>query len=173
MRTVRLSLAGTVIFTLLGGLGAAVLAQDAEPAPPARVSIEVLEGRLVGECGGEDPVVCTWTTFDRWSATDTRLSGRATRRVIQYVWEAPAGDVLEAMAVRLVNDAGAWVGTGRYVGSDVDLFSGYTLTGEGGYEGLTAFAAGGTGEDVHDYAYTLNAVIVDGEVPPFPEMPVE
>ena len=105
--------------------------------------------------------VCTWAGSEQWSATDDRLSGTATSRVIERTWGG-TGWIFEAHAIEVVNDEGTWVGTGRYVGGDLDLFFA-TLTGEEAYEGLSAVVTYGTdGEG-------MPGVIIEGELPPFPE----
>ena len=70
-----------------------------------------------------------------------------------------------AHALEVVNDEGTWVGTGRYVGPLGVSLS--TLTGEGAYEGLTAFVTEAY-DDLTDEDF-LEAVIIEGGLPPFPE----
>jgi hypothetical protein len=117
------------------------------------------------ECTGDAPVICTRAASLSVSATDPRLSGTMTERVTEYVWPARDG-IIEAYATKVVNDEGAWVGTGWWVeGLGVNM---YALTGERAYEGLTAFIT----VDYTDGKDIVTAVIVDG-VLPFPELPTE
>ena len=77
--------------------------------------------------------------------------------------------VFEGYAVEVVNDEGRWVGTGRGTGP-LGLFY-LTLTGEGEYEGLTAVVTDDPSDSDDDGISTNLAVIIEGELPPFPEMP--
>ena len=141
--------------------------QGAELAPPVVVTITESEGTGVEgeECTGDSPAVCTWGGSSQWSATDPRLSGTATMRATEYSWED--GGITEAYAIEVVNDKGTWVGTGRttvareFGGLNMD-----TLNGEGAYEGLSAVL---TQPDDN----IIKAVIVEGGLPPFPELPAE
>ena len=84
MRTLRLSLTGTVIVVLLGGLSSAVLAQEEPTAPEVPVSVT---GTVTEEAnqhfpsprseGGIAYVDGAWWTMT-WEANDPRLSGEGT-----------------------------------------------------------------------------------------------
>jgi S-formylglutathione hydrolase FrmB len=167
------------MLALVCGLSGAVLAhEDKEPAPPAKVTITVTRGTGEGSdegCTSDMPEVCTGTRpADQWSATDPRLSGTATTRAAEKWWPQ-GGDyrmypVFEAYAVEVVNDEGRWVGTGRAAGP-LDLIY-VELTGEGAYEGLTAVLTVDPTDSDDDGISTDLAVIIEGDLPPFPE-PVE
>ena len=127
---------------------------------------EVDPGECTTHAGGLEACTSVWSR--QWSATDPRLSGTATERVTEYFWEGPPGTILEAYAIEIVNDEGAWVGTGRAIGGmDIPDQSMYTLTGVGTYEGLSAVLT----PEV-DPVDLIKALIIDGELPPLPE-PIE
>ena len=142
--------------------------QGAELAPPVVVTITESDGTDEPEvCTGDAPAICTWGGSDQWSATDPRLSGTATLRATEYFWEGPPGGSTEAYAIEVVNDKGVWVGTGRAtVAREFGGLNMYTLNGEGAYEGLSAVL---TQPDDN----IIKAVIIDGGLPPFPELPAE
>lgn len=151
--------------------------QGAEPAPPVEVTITPEDGtdlepeQCTTRSGdpsatvGVDASACTRAASYLLSASDPRLSGTATILVIEYLWPG-RGAIYEAYAIEIVNDEGAWVGTGRHV-AQLDQTM-YTLTGERAYEGLTAVL--GYGPDSEEPGW--KGVIVEGGLPPFPE-PIE
>ena len=172
--------AGALVFTLGGLLLVAQpfdqqgsvpgAEQAAELAPPVAVTITESEGMDIEpeECTGNAPAICSRSKTAQWSASDPRLSGFVTERATEYYW--PVGGYTEAYAVEVVNDAGAWVGTGRTVqADDFGVITMYTLTGEGSYEGLVALMTYPQEEDGEG----MQGVIIDGGLPPFPEMPAE
>jgi hypothetical protein len=143
--------------------------EGAELADPVEVTITSTEvpGGDPGTCTTHagDYERCTGTTWShQWSATDPRLSGTATH----HVNEVSTGVIFEAYAIEVVNDKGAWVGTGRHASSPVDATV-LTLTGEGEYEGFSAFVFEDTSGSEEEAFKT--AVIIEGELPPFPELP--
>ena len=156
MRTLRLSLVGTVMLALLGGLGVVAVAQE-EGTEPTGVVINIV--------AMSDPGVrpATWT----FQASDPRLSGTAT---VAFTIEDYPGATLEALALRVVNDEGSWVGTGRGIASQSygDMQT-YILSGEGTYEGLSAFLS----VDIAREPGVIKGMVIEGELPPFPEPPAE
>jgi hypothetical protein len=153
MRTLRLSLTGTVALVLLVGASGSVLAQDAESEMQAAAeqgvvfstgSAELVDYVDVGvEETGADGV-------DRYrgliattaaESTDPRLTGTST-----LVWnrDAYAGyDGPEWGTVRTENDGGAWQGTYSafmFPDDEDEWYVAYIATseGEGGYEGLVS-----------------------------------
>jgi hypothetical protein len=148
MRTLRLSLAGTIIFMLLGVLSSTVSAQDPDAATWTHVTGSTVEGEWTVEgtpARWEDSVEHRPTrsqTFTvEWS--DPRLP--ATMHIDQDA-VLHHGDMTSyadymfvfADSLRLEDADGAWVGSGRGVsGSDGTIML-YELTGEGAYEGLSA-----------------------------------
>jgi hypothetical protein len=111
--------------------------------------------------------MCAWGDSAQYSAADPRLSGTATRWANEYEEEG-----YELYAVELVNDEGTWVGTGWASYRSPVAVS--TLIGERAYEGLTAYLISDY-ENYEDHLgeFIIRAVIVEGELPPFPELPAE
>ena len=169
MRTLRLSLAGTVILTLLGGLGGVILAGD-ENAPaadrPHQVSGTNL-GYRIFESGAntrEDGRTLQrgYGSYDTIEMDDARLSG-----TLYHVWNRdylPYGQVLTG-TVELVNDDGSWVGTMRGYkvgGHDWQM----ELTGTGAYEGhaaLLEFRA------LDGYRQEVEGFVFPGTLPEYPD----
>ena len=194
---IRAIIAGALVFATGGVLliaqpfdqqgGVPGAEQAAELAPPVKATITATEvtgaqdegctdgsGNALETCTCNVPEICTWHSSDQWSATDPRLSGTATRRATEQWWPN-GGDrslypVFEAYAVEVVNDEGRWVGTARGAGPLGG--QGYlTLTGEGGYDGFTAVVVNDPTDSDDDGITTKVAVIIEGELPPFPELP--
>ena len=177
MRTLRLSLLVTVILTLLGGVGGAVLAQDEEAdlMAPATVtgSVRYTGGHQSGEIFPIDETVrqSGMISSHAWEASDPRLSGReAYLKTFDYY---PPGFDVDATTRVLENDSGRWVGTGVgmenvFISTDVPRLSTATviLHGEDAYEGLTAYLLMDEGTSG---SATFTGVIFPGEMPPFPE----
>ena len=177
MRTLRVSLAGTVILTLLGGLGGTVLAQDgaADLMAPATVtgSVRYIGGQQSGEIAPVDGMVrqSGMISNHKWEASDLRLSGTEayTKNWDRY----PLGFDVDATTRVLENDGGRWVGTGVgmeevSISTDTPLLSTATviLHGEDAYEGLTAYLLLDEGTSG---SATFAGVLFPGEMPPFPE----
>ena len=98
------------------------------------------------------------------------MSGTATFRTTIHWYPDSAGCRSRGhAAVRIVNDEGAWAGTGRTINSlNNGRMEMLELSGEGAYEGLTAFLV----EDLFHTPGTAKGVIIEGELPAFPE-PIE
>jgi hypothetical protein len=185
MRTLRLSLAGVVILSLVGGLSVAVVAQDgADPLDPAYFTF------TVGEPGewdvGESTDIDDMTTEVRGAtvvgipveASDPRASGLLASAHNADSFESDDSGVRTAtVSVRLVNDSGAWSGTSTGVtvlAEDAPRSTELTvLAGEGGYEGLSlVMSASHDGDNEMLWGVIIPA---DG-MPPIPdsvEVPVE
>ena len=150
MRTLRLSLAGLVILTLLGGLAIVAVGQD-ESAAPAGLP----EGPAAFEFTVErtDDGVFFVSSDARFSGTYT--SSEDTRL------EVLPGQFLRSDLKRLENEAGAWEGPSNgYFWDDGNTFSCHTWwIGEGAYEGLNAFTI--SSSDPEPY----RGVIFEGDVP--------
>ena len=177
MRTLRMSLAGTLTVALLGGLGGAVLGQDEEAdlMAPATVtgSVVYIGGHQVGERSSGDGVVreSGMISNHKWEASDPRLSG--TEAYTKNWDHYPLGFDVDATTRVLENDGGRWVGTGVgmeevFISTDTPLLSTATviLHGEDAYEGLTAYLLMDEGTSG---SATFAGVIFPGEMPPFPE----
>jgi len=180
MRSLRLSLAGTLVLALLGGMGGAVAQDEGATVPdgphpvtgqiwigavlqPATVTEE--EGRQVRRGFG------FWDTIE---LDDARLSGK-----LWQVWNRDSiggplkqGDgEVAAAALELVNEDGSWVGTMRGYAS-MGPRSHYwqiELTGTDVYEGHSAllYAHGPAGGP-----WAVEGFVFPGALPPYPD-PVE
>lgn len=187
MRALRVPLVGTVIVALLGGLGGAVLAQEAEAPPldePHRVTGQLRydpygsysygqaswnEERRVEERRG------AWFADDPIEMDDPRLGGLNSET---WNWDTYGGTLKagrgEVMAsrVKVVNDDGYWIGTMRgYVAYEPGrhLYMHYELTGKGAYEGHSAllYATGPQGGP-----WDFEGFVFPGPVPEYPDAPV-
>ena len=173
MRTLRLSLAGTVFVALLGGLSGAVAAQD-DPMAPALVTGTVTpvgEASLGSPSFGDDVIVFEGVSAtNRWEASDPRLSGTST-----YTgdWQEylSAGFVVKAGTRVIENDDGRWVGTATALQGERVNTDTVVLHGEGAYEGLTAYVL--MWDPPLAPQATFDAAIFSGEMPEFPEPPAE
>ncbi len=138
MRTLRLSLAGTVMLTLLGGLGSAVVAQDAESAGnPDRDQSRTFDGSSTcpvhysstnTEWGIQQQRGVTIECNDEMS--DPRVSGPLT---ITYDRDCyPWLGCVEKGTFRLAGPDGNWIGTYTASSSHLDEVSMLgTRVGEG------------------------------------------
>ena len=186
MRTLRLSLAGTVILMLLRGLGAVVAGDDETLASerPHQVSGSCVYaghrtfGAYVeedGRTGRHGDLVRVGCEMD-----DARLSGSlwvlSNMDAIGGRIRASEGEVM-AQTVELVNDDGSWVGTNRgYIAYEplgrVHYWQ-LELTGTGVYEGHSALLqvkGPGTGP------YEVEGFVFPGALPEYPgpvEVPAE
>ena len=143
MRTLRLSLVGTVILVLLGGLGGAATAQDEATGavePVAVTGAQTSEWvHTVGTTVNEEGVYHTrgpWWTVT-WEADDPRLSGEGTWTV-NWNFLLEDGPSIGTSAIVLANPDGRWVGTGQGFGDGSVDHELIVLRGEGDYDGLTA-----------------------------------
>ena len=166
---------------LIAGSSLATIAQDeAEPTatyatgsmswPPA----EIVPPEVEESAGGNDErglqLIDLAVEFD-----DPRLSGQLTTHgngTTRLLADGRAW--IESRAHRLVNEDGAWAGSGTLVralgdetGLEVDREE-MLLTGEGAYEGLIAYIYA----DPDDGAAPLKALILEASPPPAPD-PVE
>ena len=177
MRKLRLSLVGTVMLTLLGGLGGAVAAQDDEMTG-TRVTGVVSGPQWPGPWPAptEEGGATYWSDWRverpvEWS--DPRLPSMMTTVLSISEHRIPA-DIVQTWAAthRLDGPDGAWTGTERGVnnlstepGGRVGLL---VLTGEGAYEGWTAVLATLT----EPWGEFYEGFILEGHPPAMPD-PVE
>ena len=179
MRTLRLSLAGTVILTLLGGLGGVAVAEDDESSDPNAI----VSGSW--RDGGPSSWVFEFSEEGVPDEPGWVGHGRGLRRTDSYEWSDPRlptkgqavvnfeayGD--SGMAVRstwlLEGPDGYWTGpwTG-FCDADERCQGTAVLTGHGDYEGLYAIL---TERPPLSSAYrtTYEGAIYSGEMPPMPE----
>jgi hypothetical protein len=184
MRTLRLSLAGTVILALLGGLSGAVAAQAEETAsalPVAAVTGTVIT-QVFDDSDEEYSVNAAGVGHARgthlvetYEYSDPRLPAEKRIELNFDIYPLRGwGDVwVLTSTIRLDGPDGYWTGTGQWFGpvggklASMDVYAGSqdVLVGHGAYEGLMAVLGcdGVTG---------CSGYIVKGEMPPMPD-PVE
>jgi hypothetical protein len=195
MRTLRLSLAGTVILTLLGGLSVAVVAQDEEPTPITFVTGTVAE---VYGYDVDDEAEGDLSSHDIRGYEVMTQSGGPLRQVVEWsdprlptdLWLA-VGYTLIAIEVGidgamnaawqslLEDQEGRWRGTGRSVQGADQKYSLYVLTGEGAYDGLSVLLRGTIPDDeeaglLHAHApwdMAYEGYIFEAELSPLPDAP--
>lgn len=175
MRTLRLSLAAIVAAALLVGTGASVMAQSEEEAAadttsPVVVSgtLECLESAAEGEDAGQSVV-----TVHAWQADDERLSGEVTYDGRWQIYGEASEDTgsTEATAdnalYEIVNEGGRWLCEAARGPEPRTGDIGHTLvfTGEGGYEGMTAYLH----VDWTQSPFVFNGLILPGDEPPYAE----
>ena len=174
MRTLRLSLVGTVLLALLGGVSGGVLAQTDE-APTATY----VTGGEVSTGQGDGPY-----REKEMAWSDPRLPSRMFYEFIidDHLATHPDGPAMAGRmtrSYRLDGPEGAWTGTGRVLGWGMRPASAeeheetwiemLTLSGEGAYEGLSATLVRVIyGGDIGPY----EGFIFEGGHPPFPD-PIE
>ena len=160
MRALRLSLAGTLILALLGGLSGAVVAQDDEGS--GTFTIESTEDLGEFDFDASGNAIITMSK----EASDPRMSGTWTE-----VWGCQQGSGIETCvaSVLVENEGGTWLGRANGFGSPSGVYDMTVFDGQGGYEGLTALRVvitTPTGE-------VEEGVILDFEMPEQPELPAE
>lgn len=171
MRTLRLSLVGTVMVVLLGGPGGVATAQDETTAPEQPVAVTgtvtSMDVQSYGNTVTKDGIYHTegpWWKIT-WEASDPRLSGQGTQ-VSNWIESESNGLGIGSSATVLVNPDGRWVGTGTGIGGPTWNYGSIVLHGEGAYEGLTAYVA------MHadpSGDHTFDAIIYGGELMAVPE----
>jgi hypothetical protein len=161
----------TTISILAVGLlaGSAVGAAGQEATGPAHVTGTIT---VSGECteaafGAECPIVI--------EASDQRLSGEGFVRNGDVVFEGFDGGegvmVIANTSLRVENADGAWSGGGPFYAlpGNEEAFGTaqptWVLTGEDGYDGLTAVLRANVGE-----VATFGGVVFEGDLPPAPPL---
>ena len=155
MRTLRLSLAGTVILTLLGGLGGLAQAQEDAQGNTGFTLKELSCNSGFSVCQME--------------ASDPRLSGAWSGIENCAENASPTFEVCSG-PVRVENEGGTWLGWSWYSAAVAPgYYATFTvLEGEGDYVGLTAYSHFDMERMEPDAG---QGVIFDFELPPFPEPP--
>ena len=176
MRTLRLSLVGTVALALLGPSSVTGVARDADPASEADVlAPAVVTGTIRAVAPNQSaqtetspqPMVASTRNYG-WTLSletdDPRLSGELEANSNYDVYGS--GATVRTLIGRLTNDGGSWTmaGQGFTPGTGVSHYVNY-FTGEHGYEGLSAMliqrpAPGG---------WEVEGVIIPGAWPEPPE----
>jgi len=177
MRTLRLSLVGVAIIAMLAGSSAAVVAQDATPSAGAApftlsATITSMEG---GSPVAVGDVMQTRETTIRWDseASDPRFGGQGVTvaNVDAYTNADPAAGGPEVAwgTIRIENEGGAWAGpyTGLGLPDQHTETVIWWLTGEGGYEGQSAFLrqSGHPDESGGAYVIPMEGWVFPGPVP--------
>ena len=181
MRTLRLSLVGTIIMVLLGGLGGAVVARTDGSAKVTGTVVSSASGAS-GEFSQDGVLGEDWvghgrgfggsTTFE-WS--DPRLPSRADTMMNFDAYGDPAEGDVGAVAVTtmwlLEGPEGSW--NGPWIGwcdEQSHCRGTVTLTGYGAYEGLYAVLTEQPQEDASGTVTQMfEGAILAGEIPPVPE----
>ncbi len=180
MRTLRPLLAGMVSVGLVASLSLTVVAQETETDPMAPAYFTFTRGMASKSIGGEVeaidgdgfPVLRGQMEVDiPVEASDPRASGLWTFALNADFVEAAGGTVgMDTRSNRLVNDDGAWRGTGTAISAfveDGDFAAGLTvLTGEGAYAGLSLIFSQ-TYEDGGESYWGI--ILPSDKVPPFPD----
>jgi hypothetical protein len=184
MRTLRLSLVGTVILMLLGGLAGTVVAQD--EGDTEQVLITPFRGTITASRFDD-------SDEEYWVDPDGARHARGARHEETYEWDDDRLPSLKRMAfnfdmypnegsgdvwiltgtVRMDGPEGYWEGTGHFFGpvdgsaSAAGIYAGSQdiLVGHGAYEGLLAVMG-------CDASTGCSGYIAEGELPPLPD-PVE
>jgi hypothetical protein len=147
MRTLSLSLAGTAILALLGGLGGTALAQmdaDAEAVYATWVS----DGEVTSDAGSESATATLYSSRDGVfdgpvEFSDPRVSGQWTTSPLHQDVDRSTGQGIMWGTLRVENDGGTWEGPMSGVIYQAPEGGFYTtegwLTGDGDYAGYTFF----------------------------------
>ena len=181
MRTLRLSLAGTVILVLLGGVTGIASAQDKEAATWTHVTgqtnmdDEWVEVETAGASRWDGSVeyqeVSEYIMPMEWSDPRLGESMHLREQAVLHTGDPASWEDdmwVFARAVRLEGPQGAWLGSAGGVAAN-DLSTTqmqYELTGEGAYEGLSAvFAQDNSGWPIVQF----DGWIFEGDLPTMPE----
>jgi hypothetical protein len=168
MRTLRLSLVGTVIAVVVGG--AVAVGQSPSPFDSMRAGAVHIDFRVVEffQEGTREPDE-VGTVQERgtgvtlaFESSDPRLSGDVTYLAnLDYFKD---GTSVHTETYEIVNDGGGWFGTSLGMEVPGQVYGDYVLLrGEGGYAGLSALLF------VDGLRNTIDGVIFLGEMPPVPE----
>ena len=170
MRTARLSLMGTVMLMLLGGLGSVVVAQSEDEGyayvTGTETYIEDVTEPTEVQAGDVIQIRGANATY-AIETNDPRVTGTGT--TLGMALDVHPGDhYAVAGPIRLSNADGAWVGTqtGAYDPTMGWQFVGW-LDGMAAYEGLTLFLHGESPEP-SDGVWEIEGVIFKSDAPPVP-----
>ena len=177
MRTLRLSVAGTVVLMMLGNLSASVVAQDQEQTA-THVTGRVISGEW-GEATSETADGSVQHMYGmqavrevEWS--DPRLPSTMTSLMnLDAHWREADAILPWASTHRLDGPDGAWTVTERGFMEADGSFGLLVLTGEGAYDGLTAMLVDISLEAPEPDDETIwEGYIFEGGLPPMPD-PIE
>jgi hypothetical protein len=176
MRTLRLTLAGTAMLMVLGGLGGFAMAQ---PDDEGNGGFTLT---YVEEVGEPEP----WTREEHegfteqvrpatrivYEASDPRLSGTWTEVMTCRQHGTPMFEVCVG-SVRVENDGGTWLGqsAGTAAVTPPHMVGWTVLEGQGDYAGLMAVSLTDEEKWEADPSVAAMGVIFDFGMPPMPELP--
>ena len=120
--------------------------------------------------------------LDTIETTDPRLTGSVLKAENTDIHSVSGRDQFVAprsVSWRIENEGGAWTGQGYELhgwGADDPHQESwgatvFMLTGEGGYEGLSAYLMVDWSTGSEDTLPTVDGAVFPGEAPPFPEVP--
>jgi hypothetical protein len=164
MRTLRLSLVGTVILVLLGGTGSVALAQESD----AHVTGTIACGPAGDSTVLEDESVALYLYPGRCTVTmsDPRVSGVMDADLQEVCFEDLNHACLFHITSVLTGPDGTWVGTAGSIhdASLTALPAWATLVGTGAYEGWTfTFHA----SNQLDASAEVSGIVYEGPPPPW------
>jgi len=182
MRTLRLSLAGTLILALLGGLSVAVVAQSEEASTPTVVTgnevCTVIKSATVIENTAEVVRDRGQVMECEDTMSDPRVSGTYTNVANWDYYPALGESFIRGTHVLEGPPGGwdcSWTGTSDPTGANDGLVFA-VCPGTGGYGGLTyvfqhVYNSSGSGVIDGDFGdgTSIFGLIFEGEMPPIPE----
>jgi hypothetical protein len=182
LKGLKTTIATALAVGLLAGSAVGVAAQDEEPAGSTYFTGTIArDGNLVSEPSEtivDGILEGRGIVFEGESleATDARMTGTLSRALNGNVHKVSDFEdvVLESAAWRIENEGGSWSGQGSALihggaeisdddATDLDTI---LLTGEGIYEGLTAYVIADWTED----PVVIEGAVIVGEAPPVPEL---
>jgi hypothetical protein len=180
VRAVKTTTISILALGLVAGSALGVAAQDEEAAASAvsfTGSVRGGEGADIETTALPNGYMAMdgFTYRNTWESSDERLTGEVSG-VNNFVVDpdgfrasATGGkpNIIQSLAIELTNDGGRWLGEGRGFGStDLDIVKEmYTLVGQGGYEGLTAYVI----VEVTQGPPTFSGIIFPTAMPEMPE----
>jgi hypothetical protein len=188
VRAIKTSIISILAIGLLAGSAVGVAAQEeeADPMAAAKVTGTIGEGGDLTQEPTENVVdgvleVRGVVLEGDWpiEMDDPRVTGSISVAINEDVHKVSDFEdvVARTLELRIENEAGSWTGQGAGVvhgGATIPQdealnLDTHLLTGAGAYEGLSAYLI----VDVTEDPMTVEGVIFAGEMPPFPELPVE
>ena len=179
MRRVKATVISVLAVGLLTGSAVGVAAQD-EAADPMAPNWFTWEAQGEGPPDfSVDPATGLPVLTVEMAATDERVSGALT--LLENFAQVEDDDRYRvgSTSLRLVNDGGTWFGTQRFVGGATagpngnDVNGNFIeMTGEGAYDGLTAFVFN-VFEGLQEPPVMRGFIVPSAVIPTMPEPPAE
>ena len=180
MRTLRLSLMGTVTLALLGGLSGAALAQDEvgtdlfTPVTGQRLTASIDDSADESWEAGGVLYISGLVGRETYEWSDPRLPADAVQNLSmgRFTTGADYPGVALSGSLALEGLDGYWTGQwrGYYDEGSVGHIS-VVLTGQGAYEDLSAILGGTLESPECIECLTFEGGIFNGELPPLPDLP--